>query len=349
MALAAENLAPETAVADPDGKTLWYDCQKLLVEGKGWADTETFYDRLPAKAKGKVRPPVWDLSLDTAGMCVRFSTTSNAIQVRWTVRKGSLAMPHMPSTGVSGVDLYTLDASGRWNFVNNGAAPAQTNTMTFPVVPGQLCLLYLPLYNGIKSIEIGVPKDQTLAKVDANPQKPIVFYGTSITQGGCVSRPGMGMPAIVGRKLAKPGQLPVPTINLGFSGNGIMEPEIADLVSELDPSIFVLDSLWNMSPDLVKERLEPFIKRIRTSHPETPILVAEDSNFRNARTTKGKIARETVEKLTAQGDKHLYYLSNEGMTGDDCEGTVDSCHLTDLGMMCQADVFTKALQPLLTK
>ena len=276
--LLAEAIDPQKAKASPDGQTLWYDGKDLMVEGKGWTDTPSFYDRLPAKAQGKAPPSVWDLSHHSAGLCVRFTTDAPTIQVRWTLSSANLAMPHMPATGVSGVDLYAKDKAGPWRFVGNGRPSGVSNTASFTPPAGEQLLLYLPLYNGMKSVEIGIPKGRTISRPDASAlkqRKPIVFYGTSITQGGCASRPGMAATAIVGR------QLDMPVINLGFSGNGKMEPEMADLLAELDPSVFVLDCIWNMTPEQVSQRVEPFVNRLRQSHPKTPILLAEDSNFQN--------------------------------------------------------------------
>ena len=347
MATAAENDAGQTKV-NTDDKTVWYNCEDLAVEGKGWTDTKAFYDRLPAKAEGKVPASVWGLSHHSAGMCVPFTTDATSIEVRWNLLSNrSLSMPHMPATGVSGVDLYTRDKTGRWSFVANGRPGGVANKAKFSTPVGQLCMLYLPLYNGVTSVEIGVPKGHIVSAADQavrGQRKPIVIYGTSITQGGCVSRPGMAFPAIVGR------QLDVPVINLGFSGSGKMEPEMAGLLAELDPSVYVLDCLWNMSPDLVSTRVEPFVKTLRAAHPDTPILLAEDCSVRNVcPTEKGRILRTLYQKLTDEGVKNLHFLPNEGMLGDDTEGTVDGCHPNDLGMMRQAQVFAKALSPLLAK
>jgi len=346
--VSAAETDPQKAKASADDTTVWYDCKDLVVEGKGWTDTKSFYDRLPAKAEGKVTPSVWALSHHSAGMCVPFTSDAPSIQVRWSLLPNrSLSMPHMPATGVSGVDLYSKDASGRWYFVANGRPAGITNTAKFSLPAGQPCLLYLPLYNGVTSVEICIPKGKNLAGADpaaTKPHKPIVIYGTSITQGGCASRPGMAFPAIIGRRLD------VPVINLGFSGSGKMEPAMAVLLAEIDPSAYVLDCLWNMSPELVSTRVEPFVKTLRAARPDTPILLAEDCSVRSVcPTAKGRIVRAIHQKLTAEGMKNLHFLSNLGMLGDDTEGTVDGCHPNDLGMMRQAEVFAKALRPLLAK
>ncbi len=328
--------------ADPDGKTVWYDGQLVLVEGKGWLDTESFFDRLPAKAKTTVTESVWYLSHDSAGMCLRFTTHSPSIQIRWTLLDNDLAMPHMPATGVSGVDLYQREDSGRWGFVGNGRPTQGTNTASFQIAPGKDSLLVLPLYNGVKSIEIGILKEHTLSTPvpsSRDRRKPIVFYGTSITQGGCASRPGLAATAIVSR------ELDTPVINLGFSGSGKMEPEMADLLAELDPSVYVLDCLWNMNPGMVSERVAPFVKKLRQAHPDTPIVLAEDSSVRNITPTEmGRRLRDVYDRLTAEGIGDLFLLSNAGMLGSDGEGTVDGCHPNDLGMMRQAMVFVQAFK-----
>ena len=345
--LQAGEIDPKQGIADPDGKTIWYEGKLLKVEGKGWNDTELLYDRLPAKAKGVAPEHVWNLSHHSAGICLEFITNAAAIQVRWTLISESLAMPHMPATGVSGVDLYSRVKSGKWFFVANGQPQHVTNTVTFNIPSGADNLLYLPLYNGVKSIEIGIPKEKTISILNPSirdQKKPIVFYGTSITQGGCASRPGLAATAIVSR------ELDVPVINLGFSGSGKMEPAMADLLSELDPSVYVLDCIWNMEAEMVSLRVAPFVKTLRKTHPDTPILLAEDSNYRNiSPTAKGKILHAIYEQLVKDGDKHLYFLSNEGMLGADAEGTVDGCHPNDIGMIRQAAVFEKAVGEILYK
>lgn len=313
------------------------------MDGKGWTDTESYYDRLPLKAKGVVRKPVWNLSQNSAGMLVRFVTGSDTLFVRWDLTETeNLAMPHMPATGVSGVDLYARDNTGKLKFCANGRPKAGSNEATFELPVSEEYVLYLPLYNGIKLLQIGVPKDKTISKLPpSSPSQNIVFYGTSITQGGCASRPGMAATAIVGRELN------APIINLGYSGNGLMEPEMADLLSELDPAVYVLDCLWNMSLEMVSERLEPFVNKLRESRPDTPILLVEDSSVNNVPTPKGDILRQIYAKLKDQGVKDLYLLPNTGMLGEDWDGTVDGCHPNDLGMARQAAVFVRCLGPIL--
>jgi lysophospholipase L1-like esterase len=352
---------PERSAAKPAEQvrddTRWVDARALDVEGKGWVDTKSFYDRLPARAEGVVRPAVWDLSRQSAGLCVRFVTDAPKIQARWTVTSGNLAMQHMPATGVSGLDLYVRAGDGRWRWVGVGQ-PRQSPTNTETVVAGlpverREFMLYLPLYNGVSSLEIGVPEGRTIEKPANRPdasQKPIVFYGTSITQGGCASRCGAVHTAILGRRLNRP------VINLGFSGNGLMEPEVASLLAELDPAVYVLDSLPNMSSDTIPQRVDHFVKTLRKAHPATPIVLAEDRTYSqadlvpgNRRTNQRNRAalKAAYDHLLAEGFKRLYYLPGDPQLGNDGEGTVDGSHPNDLGFARMADAFAPILEQAL--
>ena len=319
--VSAGRIDRKNALIDANDGTLWYDCKLLQIDGKGWTNTESFYDRLPAKARNTAPPNVWRLSHNSAGICVRFKTDAASVKIRWTLLSKNLALPHMPASSVSGVDLYAKDKSGPWCFVKNTKPRAVSGTTLFNLTSAEEYMLYLPLYNGVKSIEIGLDKKSSISKPPEYTSKPIVFYGTSITQGGCASRPGLAATAIVGRRLDRH------VINLGFSGSGKMEPEMADLLSELDPAVYVIDCLWNMNnldPNEVSERAGPLVRKLRSAHPNTPILLVEDSNVKNITPTpKGRILRRIYDKLKKQPIKNLYFLSNESMLGTDGEGTVN--------------------------
>ncbi len=345
------------ADAKPEPSLVWTDIRTLGVEGRGWTNTQSFFDRLPAKAEKVVRPPVWNLSHDSSGMLVRFLTDATAIQARWSLVSPSLAMPHMAATGVSGLDLYVRTGEG-WRWAGVGQPKERTNTASLisGMAPGNReFMLYLPLYNGVYSVEIGVAPDRKVTPAGPwgpGERKPILFYGTSIMQGGCATRPGMAHAAIVGRHLNWP------TINLGFSGNGKMEPELAELCAELDPAVYVLDCLPNMSPEQVAERVEPFVKTLRAAHPRVPIVLVEDRESPNAFLlpqrqehfkTMSKNLTAAYENLRRTGVKDLYYVPRKDLLAADGEGTVDGSHPTDLGFMQHAVVMEKVLKPLLKK
>lgn len=321
----------------------WRQVRPEDIEGKGWTETAAPFDRLPTKAQATVPPAVWSLSHHSAGMCFRFVTASPQLGVRWSVG-GELAMPHMPASGVSGVDLYGQDSKGAMRFLAVGQPRQQVGNQIVVAgasgAPREFCL-YLPLYNSTTRLEIGIVPGQALLPPPPRKNKPIVFYGTSITQGGCASRPGMAFTAIAARILERA------HVNLGFSGNGKMELALAELLAELEASVYVLDCLRNMSEEQVRERLEPFVRRLRQLRPTTPILCAGDAFLDTSKEpARSKLTREAVEKLTREGLPRLHYLPMRGAWGDDGEGTVDGVHPTDLGMSRQAAVFVKALRRL---
>ena len=334
---------------DPDGRTVWYDAQHLGVEGKGWIDTESTYERLPRKAKGVVTKNVWKYGHCSAGLSVRFATDAANIHVRWTLAHKNEQFAHLSDLGVNGIDLYYRnETSGKLRHrpgdFNTIYPKGIVNTSLFNLPKSREYVLNLPPYNTVTRLEIGIPKGKTLSKLSAPAaSKSIVFYGTSITQGAHVSRPGMAATTIVRRRLG------VPVINLGMCGSGKMEMEMADLLSELDPAVYVLDCLWNMDARILSKRVEPFIKRLRKSRPTTPIVLAEDSHYDDLPTKKGDILRKISAKLIAQGDTNLYFLSNKGMLGEDGDGVADDRHPNDLGMARQAAVFMKFLEPILAK
>ena len=357
-AAADQTVDPAGARTSDDGRILWYDARQLGLEGQGWQDTEAPYDRLPARARDTVRPEVWSLSRHSAGLCVRFETDAQTIHAAWTLTSPRLEMVHMPATGVSGLDLYVRTESGRWRWLATGRPAAQTNEVQLVgglTVGRREYLLYLPLYNGVASLEIGIPAGSVLARADERPaerRRPIVFYGTSITHGGCASRPGMVHTAILGRWFDRP------VINLGFSGNGRMEIEVAELLAELDPAVYVIDCLPNITAPQVAERTGPLVHALRRARPDTPILLVEDRSYADAflvsarreRNDSSRAAlRKVYEDLQAAGIKKIYYLEGDQLLGDDGDDTVDGSHPTDLGFMRQAEAFQRVLEPLLSE
>lgn len=342
---AASLLSEDAFAAD----TLWHNPADWGVEGKGWTDTKRFYDRFPARADGKVPEAVWELSQHSAGLCVRFRTDSPSIHLRMDLLSSRLDMPHMPATGVSGFDLYARESRGKWQWVKQAMPTAQhiEGPLIGGLAPGMKEFVgYLPLYNGVEKLAIGVEAGAKFEPVAPDKRKPIVFYGTSICQGGCASRPGLVYTAILGRMLNQP------VINLGFSGNGKMDSSVANLLAELDPSVYVVDCLPNMDAKLVQERTELLVRTIRAARPTTPVLLVEDRTFSQAPLVpgmqKGHEERRAelnaaFKRLQAAGVSGLHYAKGDRLLGADSEGTVDGSHPNDLGMMRYAE----ALKPIL--
>jgi len=321
----------------------FYGSEHFLIEGSAVADSlkESPYDRLPSSYKEKVRTEVWDLSKASAGISVRFHSNSTSLQIRWSVLN-DFQMNHMASTGIKGVDLYTK-FKGQWRYVTT-ARP--TNTINEQKLIKNMTpefreyKLFLPLYDGVTKLEVGIDSIASIKKATPATLKPIVFYGTSITQGGCASRPGMAHTNIISRKLD------VDCINFGFSGNGRMETPIVELISEIDARFYVIECLQNMDEDQIKKRVRPLVENIRKKHPLTPIVLVENMMYEMAfldQTIESQLIRENAalknefDEILKSGIQNIFYIKDNQDNLVDNEGTVDGVHLTDLGFSRYAD------------
>ncbi len=355
---------PATSTLDPamdvnkkaaDGLA-WHDVTKWGVEGRILPDQERsrWFDRFPASAQETVTPSVWSLSRDSAGMMVRFKSDSPSIHVHYKLLKSNLGMPHMPATGVSGVDLYARDDAGKWKWVQ--VTKPATQEVKAEIVKGLAPGLreyaaYLPLYNGVEFMSIGVEKGSQFEGLTPRA-KPIVFYGTSITHGACASRPGMVHTAILGRRLD------IPVVNLGFSGNGKMDKAVGDYLTQIDASAYVIDCSPNMGPAEVTAKCIPLVQQLRAARPDTPIILVEDRRFTNDWITPAKYKfhsenhaalKAAYEQLQAEQVKNLFYIPGDSLYGDDTEGATDASHANDLGFMRQAELFEPVIRQALGK
>lgn len=336
------------------------DEKKPVVHGIGWqTGLAHIYDRLPEKAEQSVRREIWTLAKNSAGEYISFKTTANTIVIRYQVA-GGLAMNHMPATGVSGVDLYALDISNKWRWTHGNYNFKDTIEYTFNNIwsptPIKEFRLYLPLYNALKWLEIGVPANENFSFLEIERKKSLVFYGTSIMQGACASRPGLSWINILNRAFT------TPVVNLGFSGNGKLEPELIDLLSELDAHIFVLDCQPNLydkktySAEEIENRIRNSVKLLRLKHPTVPVLLAEHCcgtngvNIDTAMTNKYKwtseVLNNTFSQMKKEGVPNIYIITAKEF-GFDTESTVDGTHPTDIGMKQYADAYEKKIKDIM--
>lgn len=299
---------------------------------------ENMYDRLPASYKEIVREPVWDLSKNSAGLSIRFLSNSSVITAKWELLN-NISMDHMPDTGIKGVDLYYKN-NNEWQYINTGRPMGFNNEYRLvDNMDNELreYKIFLPLYDGLKNIEIGIDKSSFIRKPRKSEKKPIIFYGTSITQGACASRPGMAHTNIISRKLDRN------VINFGFSGNGRMEQPISELISESDPTFYVIECMPNMYPsDMVTSNTIPLVDTIRNKHPNTPIILVDlftspltvlDNNADKGTYEMNNALKTEYEKMISNGYDNIIYLESSNALGNDFEGTVDAVHFTDLGFM----------------
>ena len=337
-------------------QTTYYSADKFPLIGKITTETETRYERLPANLKDKVsRPAIWSLGKNTSGLAVLFSSNSTSISAKWEVLV-NVSMNHFTETGIKGLDLYAWE-DNKWQFVNS-ARP--TGKKTEHVVISNMTpderdyMLFLPLYDGLISLEIGVDSVAMIALprlLHINNEHPIVVYGTSITQGGCATRPGMSYTNILTRWMHRG------FINLGFSGNGQLDYEIAEVMAKRkDAGMFILDFIPNVNIAQIEERTQHFVDIIRKENPQTPILFVEsvifphslfDKNMSKVLATKNAALKAKYETLKKAGDNNVYYLNSDNLLGNDGEATVDGIHLTDMGFVRFAKVLQEKINSIL--
>jgi hypothetical protein len=323
--------------------------QRLSVHGLPWfKEDEPALRRLPLRLKDRFRPPVWDLAQDPSGARIRFRTDSTTIGLA-AENPGFSNMHHMASVGENGFDLYVGS-----NYLGS-AWPDNAGKIAKEWKTGRErkmrdITLYLPLYKPVKISELTLDSDALLEPaLPYSVAKPIVYYGSSITQGGCASNPGGSCQAILERKLN------ADFVNLGFSGNGLGEPALAEAICELDPSCIVLDFWGNPSADQYASALPTFVEILRRKSRRLPILVTSPFYF-PAEETGGEVAREqTAKRLSARdfvehrrknGDHRIWFVDGLKMLNrEQTAGLVDGVHCNSLGFYFNA----LGLEPYLRK
>lgn len=333
----------------------YVDATSFPMIGKATTATSSPYDRLPDSLEHRVRPALWKLGLNSAGMAVRFRSNTTQVKLKWENLNG-FHMNHMTDTGIRGFDLYILLDNGVWRFAGS-ARPGKDKANEVTIVRDMArkereFMLYLPLYDGVVKAEIGVDSASVISSPEVSDpvtKHPVVFYGTSILQGGCASRPGMAFTNIVERQLHRE------CINLGFSGNGQLDLDIARVMAPLDASVFVLDFVPNCTVEQMQDSMMTFYGIIRKQHPKTPILFVEQPVYTHAlfnQTVSGQIKRknEVTDSIFAEiskADKYVRLLKSTDMIGHDGEATVDGTHFTDLGMMRYANILIPLLREMI--
>ncbi|HHN46634.1 MAG TPA: hypothetical protein ENN09_04255 [Planctomycetes bacterium] len=328
------------------------------LAGFPWFAADGVYRRMPLRPKEKLPEAVDNLADCTAGGQVLFQSTSKRLAVRVKL-KGPAGMVHMPATGQCGFDLYVGPPCRKVYFSTTkyDLKQSEYEVLMFERIDDALAnfTLNFPLYQGVKEVLVGLDSGAEIAPPPpfALPA-PIVFYGTSITQGGCASRPGMAYTNIISRRLN------VEVINLGFSGSGKGEPEVARNIAEIpSPALLVLDYDANChGHDNLKNTLEEFIRILRGTHPGTPILVitrppraAElfQPGAASERRQRLEIQREAVERFKRAGDDNLFFLDGSSLLGEDWhECTVDGSHPTDLGFLRMAQNIEPVIRRILS-
>jgi hypothetical protein len=342
-------VAQSTLLESQESQHIAFPDARLVVNGLAWFEEDKpVLRRLPARLKDSFRAPVWNLAQQPSGGRIRFRTDSSRIGIL-AANPNASTMHHMTTIGQSGFDLYL---NGEYL---NSAWPDKEGKIAKEWNLGKSSelrdvTLYLPLYKSVTVKEIVLDKE---AKVEAPKpfavDKPVVHYGSSITQGGCAENPGLSCQAIVSRWLN------VDFVNLGFSGNGLGEPAVAQAIAEIDASAFVLDYWGNPSPQVYRETMPGFVDTLRSKHPKTPILVTSPYYFsgesvnpslKASQDEKRGIARDFVDARRKAGDANISYVDGlEMLSREHADGLVDGVHANSIGFYFNA----KGLEPHLRR
>lgn len=333
--------------------------RKLTVQGLAWfSENRGAFFRLPLRAKKLVREAVWHLAQCPAGARIAFRSDTTSLAVRATLRDTN-HLPHMPMTGSNGLALFVGEPGGKLHFwrtaVPDQATPCFEREL-LTNVPAKMreFRLYLPLYKALDKLELGfTPGAAILRPTSYALPHPVVFYGTSITQGGCASTAGSDFVSNVSRLLN------LDVVNLGFSGNGKGEPELAHLIAEIDASLYVLDYAANTTPAEMSKTLPVFLDILRDRRPLTPILMISQIShaafhFDPSILQKLDGTRECLMdhflRRRRQGDRHIHFVDGYGLIPFGTESaTVDGGHPTDHGFRIMADRLAPALEQILSR
>lgn len=337
----------------------WHEARWAI--GVCETDSAHVFYRLPSRMQSQVTKGAWNQSVDAAGEYLHIKTTARSFSIKYKIANQVYALPHMAATGISGLDLYAKDMNGAWNW----SAPVKytfgdtcvyeyTNLKVASRGPADF-YLYLPLYASLKWISVGVAQGQSFEYLKPDIDKPIVAYGTSIMQGAVASRPGQAWTNLLERNLGRK------VINLGFSGNGLLEASVFNLMANVNAKLYILDCMPNLfrkkyfPADTVRARLLDGLRILRERHPDVPILMAEhaDGNmplWMDSATVKvyhqaSMTISAIFNELKAKGVENIYLLTEKDIDFDiNC--TTDGTHPNDIGMTKYARAYEKKIREI---
>ena len=336
-----KNLEVKTTIDKSD--ILWLDASLSPFVLYGAAGTNP-YIRMPLDIAKSVNDGIYGLSKNTAGLRLRFRTDSPYIAIHCE-RNNGFKMPHITDAGQSGFDLYSVSKINQQKYVATFMPPVDCGKGYDSLidVSGEMTdyVINFPLYNDVDKLYIGVQENANFEEpAKYSNDKPVVFYGSSITQGGCASRPGNCYQNFLSRSLN------IDYINLGFSGSGKAEDIMVEYLASLDMSVFVSDYDYNApNAEYLKETHYKMYKKIREKHPDMPYIMISKPDYRYNEENDNRrvVIMETFTKALSEGDKNVYFIDGASLFADDewdaC--TVDRCHPNDLGFYR----FAKAIYP----
>ena len=338
-------------------QTKWHDAADLTVIGKPIPTAKPFarIDTAVYKFNDKTIDRYANYS---TGLAVMFETDSRSIKAKWTTG-GENSGANMAAIGQKGLDLYIM-RDGKWVFAGTGSpkmgkAPFNQHegTIVADMAEGaKQCLLYLPLFDRVDALEIGLDEGASLKPIDNPFRYNIIVHGSSITHGASASRPGMTYAARFGRDNG------LYCMNLGFSGMCKLQKEYARYLADIkDVDAFIFDTFSNPLADVIYANFNEFVDIVRAAHPGVPMifLQTERREVRNfslkreeTEVAKQKAAKEVIA-ARMKTDKHIYFIDSEGFLGDEHIATADGTHPTDLGFTYMLEVISPKIKKILKK
>ena len=328
----------------------FYDAQEAPFSIYGLLHEDGKFRRIPKAVAESLNENIVLLHSHTAGGRIRFKTDSPYIAIHAEMPSMS-HMPHFPFTGSVGFDLYVRE-NGCDRYVKTFVPPMEERPVLEYIIELDSSVtvsgmreftIHMPLYSDVSRVYIGLSEQASVA--EATPYrdlKPIVYYGSSITQGGCASRAGNAYQNIITRRLN------VDHINLGFSGSAKGEDEMTRHICSLDMSVFVLDYDHNApTADHLKTTHGRMFQTIRTAHPQLPIVMLSRPKcyLTDEERERVEIIRDTYRRALDNGDRNVYFIEGcKLMMLTNGEGTVDGCHPNDLGFFSMASVLGDLLE-----
>ena len=322
------------------------------------------FSRFPADAQQSIPSDVWNQTLRSSGLHVRFVTNSTNITVNYTLSSQYSGNNWFSAVGANGVDLYARKPDGKWYWCHPGSRTIGSQFKYSSINPddaeyathGYEYILYFPTFAITSSISLTVDQDANFEMLTvSNEKKPIVIYGTSVVHGAACSRPGNTWTSIVGRNFPD-----YPVVNLGFSGVGRMEPEVIEVINRIDASIYILDCLPNFSntsmPPLIDGRYKSAIDTLTKYHPDAAIILTEHLGYADMDMWKPRkdlvLAGNTELKkvydyFIQKGHQNLYYVSREELNLDMSADIADYVHPNDKGMYRYAEVYSAKIMEIL--
>lgn len=293
----------------------------------------------------------------STGLAIAFKTDSKTIAAKWTTGPGN-AGDNMTAISNKGMDLY-IKKDGKWVFagvarpdMKNPPYDNHAGTVVANMEEGvKECLLYLPLFDRVDHLEIGVDEGSDIRPMDNPFKHRIIVKGSSVTHGASASRPGMTYAARLSRDTGWY------CINLGFSGRSKLQKEYAVFLAQVEADAFIFDTFSNPSAEIIYENFNQFVDIIRETHPETPMIFMQterresrnfNQNSEKFESDKQKAAEEMV-KARMKTDKNIYFITSEDFLGHDHEATVDGSHPTDLGFTYMLESITPQIKKILKK